>query len=288
VDWFRLYHNLPDTGPWLDLKDTHRAIYIEILCLASRRGGDDRGTICTVKLHRKLRRHSGQVLAAVSALTSASLLVDIGSEPGVTFECAGWDSFQYDSDNSTVRSRKHRESKKTASKCNVAATSPERPAKRSCNALEKRRTDTEESREEHTKTRVCAREDVTAVIQFWKQSWNKPDYRDNMAEQITVSNALRQGWTVDQLKDCIAGYRNDKWPKRKQYSGLTYLLKDGDAIQGGIDLVETKAPETPDGGYEAWAEKMKDEAIAGDGEIDWDAPPWSRSRWESESVGREG
>jgi len=132
---------------------------------------------------------------------------------------------------------------------------------------------------------VPAREEIGSVIAHWKEAWNKPHYPDSMTEQIAISNALRQGWTVDQLKACIEGYKLDPWPKRAQFSGLRYLLEDGDKIQRGIDFCGEKQAEVVDDGYEAWKADVIDVALESGEDIDYDDPPWRRSRWEERGQG---
>ena len=241
MDWFRLYHNLPDTGPWLSLTDTQRAIYIEVLCLASRRQGDERGTISADQLHRKLRRNAAQVLAACSVLTREGLLVKRGS----VLEVQHWHDFQYSSDSSAERTRKYRERKKTDPGRDVTETSPEPSLKRHGDALEQRRVETEQNREDTDTPRVCAREApspriprgtndaVIAVVEAWRLAWDCPDYRHGLNDTIAINDALADRWTVEQLCASVTGWVLDPWSGRKRNNSIRKLLEEP---QKGLDL----------------------------------------------------
>ena len=139
MDWLRLYHSLVDSSHWLALTDSQRAIYVELLCLASAEPEDRRGTVPRRNLHRRLRRTGRQVSAACQRLISDGLL----SEKGDTLLIEGWYKFQYKSDTSRIRTRNYRERLKTDIDGDVTETSQPASQKRHGDGPEQKRLDTE-------------------------------------------------------------------------------------------------------------------------------------------------
>ena len=134
MNWFKLHHGITNSPKWASLPDTKRAIYIELLCVASKQTDDKRGTIPVDGLAWNLRRHTNQVRSAIATLLDIGWLEILEGEPeairggcsrGVRGGVLGgpqWVDLQMGSGSSRVRTRKYRERKASQDACD--ATTP--------------------------------------------------------------------------------------------------------------------------------------------------------------------
>lgn len=110
--WFRFYSDAMRNPKVAKLSDKDFRLWVELLAVAA----ENDGVIPPLSdLKHLLRRRLDHLSTAVKRLISGSLIDPL--EGG--YEPHNWTKFQYKSDSSTERSRKHRE------KCNVAATPPD-------------------------------------------------------------------------------------------------------------------------------------------------------------------
>ena len=118
--WFRLYNDVLHDPKVQLLPKALRWAWVELLCLASKNGG----VLPPVEqIAFAVRASVNDAQSDVDALILAGL-IDIGADGRLTPH--NWGARQFISDNSTERSRKHRENKKKR-ECNVAETLPATP-----------------------------------------------------------------------------------------------------------------------------------------------------------------
>ena len=82
-----------------------------------------------------------------------------------------------------------------------------------------------------------------AVIAHWMEAFDHPRYKADMGDVIAVQNALRTGWTVEELQRSITGYTHDRWQGRRKMTAhnLDVLLRDSKHIERGLELGEGAA-----------------------------------------------
>lgn len=129
--WLRLYDSLASDHKVMQLDCTHFKTWVLCLCNAKKNDGtlSELGPLA-FELH--LRE---DVLAKHLEVLEAAGLLD---RNGLTYQPHNWSKFQYSSDTSTERSKKHRKRLKGVA-CNVAGTLPELHS----NALRVQSTDTD-------------------------------------------------------------------------------------------------------------------------------------------------
>lgn len=129
--WLRLYDTLASDHKVMQLDCTHFKTWVLCLCNAKKNGG----TLSPIPaLAFELHLREDVMQKHIDALCAAGLL----DKEGECYQPHNWSKFQYESDNSTERSRRHRQHKKGVA-CNDYATLQERPG----NALRVQSTDTE-------------------------------------------------------------------------------------------------------------------------------------------------
>jgi hypothetical protein len=113
MKWFRMYGDLIHDPKVLKLSDNLRWIWIGILCIASKNDGN---LPSTDDIALVLRLKPKKVGEAMSKLITAGLVDDLPGGP----RPHNWAKWQYKSDDSTARVRRHRERQR-----NVSETPPE-------------------------------------------------------------------------------------------------------------------------------------------------------------------
>lgn len=134
--WLRLYDTLASDHKVMQLDCTHFKTWVLCLCNAKKNGG----TLSPIPaLAFELHLREDVMQKHIDVLCGAGLL----DKEGECYQPHNWSKFQYESDNSTERSRRHRQQKKGVA-CDGDATLQERPR----NALRVQSTDTD-NRTEH-------------------------------------------------------------------------------------------------------------------------------------------
>lgn len=78
---------------------------------------------------------------------------------------------------------------------------------------------------------------VTELTSHWNEVWQpkipfRPRGGLTDSRLVKILLRLKEGYTVQQLKDAISGARNDEWiAKRKNLQTLKTIFKDGDAVE---------------------------------------------------------
>lgn len=143
--WFRFYSDAMRKPKVARLSDKDFRLWVELLAIAAENDG---AIPCLDDLKHLLNRRLDHLSSAVKRLISGRLIVPLvdGYEPH------GWSKYQYKSDSSNERVKKHRE------KCNVTVTPPE----------------TETEAETDISTNVdCASSDAAAILPVHlKDEWN--------------------------------------------------------------------------------------------------------------------
>ena len=183
MQWFRLYHDIIDSKVFR-LSGELIKIYLGFLCLASI--SEERGKILMsdADISWRLRVDEGDLSARIEILCDKKLIHRITGG----YEVHDWKKYQYASDSSTARVRKHRQKKERSG--NV----PETSSKRSSNALDTESdTDTEPDGDSNT-------EDDFVICDEVVTAWNEMSKANNLPVVRAVSGK-RKVLLEKRLKD---------------------------------------------------------------------------------------
>lgn len=143
--WFRFYSDAMRKPKVAKLSDKDFRLWVELLAVAAENDG---AIPCLEDLKHLLRRRLDHLSTGVERLISAQLIDCLEG----SYVPHGWSKYQYKSDTSNERVKKHRE------KCNVTVTPPE--------------TDTEAETDISTNV-DCASSDAVAILPIHlKEEWN--------------------------------------------------------------------------------------------------------------------
>ena len=160
--WFRMYDDLLDDPKVQRLDPVLFKTWVNLLCLASRNDG----VLPAIEdIAFSLRVDESVAAARLAELSGKGLIDEIEGEQ----RPHNWDNRQFKTDNSTERSRKHREAKKERAaqqECNVAATVDETPP------------ETEHSRTEQSRAEGARAEDP----QHWQEVQGYLSKTDNLTD----------------------------------------------------------------------------------------------------------
>lgn len=190
--WFRLYDTVVDDPKVQRLPDAAFRAWINFMCIASRNDGCIPDDLADVAF--SMRMSEEQVVGFLTQLQARGLIdaVDGGYEPHE------WKTRQYQSDNSTERSRKSRERKRNdaeaegsdadATPCNVASPLQQRSWDAAATPPEQNRT--EQSRTETERDLVSATpspsKPKTARATRWPDGQPvPPDWIDRVRKRLT-------------------------------------------------------------------------------------------------------
>lgn len=135
MDWFRMYGDMPNDPKIGTLNDAEFRTWVELLCMACKAEDSGCTGLSESTVNWALRRNVTETLQKL--IETKLVCID---EQGCIVITA-WDKRQYASDSSTSRVKKHREKHKNQD------VTDETLQKRSSNALEQNRTDTEQNRD---------------------------------------------------------------------------------------------------------------------------------------------
>lgn len=184
LPWFRLYHRMVDDEKLRLLAFEDRWHFVALCCLKAdglldEPESDLRSRKIAVKLGVQVRE-----LEEIGRRLSEVGLIDDSLCP------VAWDELQKVSDNSTERSRKHREKareSKGSDKCNGDATLQQR----SRNALE-RDTDTDKDKEKGEPKGSCASGDAPLAVDEVLEGWNTLAQHHGLAQVRKLTDARRR------------------------------------------------------------------------------------------------
>ena len=245
LPWFRLHTRMLDNPKVGKLSDSAFRLYIELMCLASEsEKGDGSTEMDQEEIAWRLRRNVPETLH--KELEKADLIVSVKrDETRHETQVKRWKMFQYASDVSTERVRKHRKNKgKITSKDKV---------KRSRNVLEQT---TEQNRDrteaEQKEKALSGKPDragngealINEVFSHWQTVMNHPKANLDPKRKALIKAALGWSYSVQDLKDAITGCSytphnmgiNDRGTP---YDGLHIIFKDGGKIDGFIANFES-------------------------------------------------
>ena len=95
------------------------------------------------------------------------------------------------------------------------------------------------------------REDVQDVFYHWVREMHTPKSKLDDKRYRRISEKLKEGYTIDELKQAITGCSLTPWnmgenPRGKKYNQLQTILKDADQIERFIEAANaTVKPEQP-------------------------------------------
>jgi hypothetical protein len=195
--WIKLYNDLLDNRDYRELDPFCKALLIDIWLLASENKKED-GCVRMdgETLAWRLRLDTTQVAEALDSLEEAGFVEALQDDASdVLADC-------------------------------LQDATPEREG------------ETERETERDTKLEEGVREVFTLCCELRISRTGK---KGGPALQLTNGRAskirarLREGFTVDDLKDCTRGFYADTWPDRDRYLDPKYAFKDDDTVRRFID-----------------------------------------------------
>lgn len=234
--WFRFYHEALDDPKVQRLCPELFKAWVNILCLASE--GTPRGSLPSVEdIAFRLRLDLETTTAHCLALEGAGLVEWVDG----FFQPHNWKGRQPPSDDVTPRVTKHRKEKEQP------VTFHETLQKRESNALDKKRVDREEIREEEKLTSFA-----TANAAKAKRATSLPD--DFMVDDEMTNWALAKGFSFPEIEEqterfqnhaVATGRRQVDW-KRSWMNWLTSPLNKSRGSPNGTSKPHNKAQEQED------------------------------------------
>lgn len=199
--WFRMYHEFATDPKVQMLSEVNQRRFVMLLCLRCCNGDV---TLHDEEVAFQLRISNDEWMQTKSILVSKNLIND-ESKP------IAWDKRQYISDSSAARVAKHRALKKKT--CNVTVTPPDTD------------TDTETEKNNY----------IVELFDFWKTTLNHEKAKIDTKRTKAIKNALKLGYSIDDLKSAIIGCsktphnmgQNDRGEK---YDSIDLIFRDADHI----------------------------------------------------------
>lgn len=226
LPWFRLYHRMVDDEKLRLLAFEDRWHFVALCCLKAsglldEPSSDLRDRKIAVKLGVQVRE-----LEEIGRRLSEVELVDAELCP------IAWEELQKVSDNSTERSRKHREKARENNemkKCNGSATLQQRPG----NALDKD-IDTDKDKEED----ICSSDDEPLKPEHVLEAWNemaaaigKPKVRDFTPERRQAVKARLGQFTLDDFATVFANIRSSQFLREWRGCGFDWAMKKANFLK---------------------------------------------------------
>ena len=105
------------------------------------------------------------------------------------------------------------------------------------------------------KLSVTATSECLEVFEFWKETMNKPRAKLDDKRKKFITNALKLGFSVEDLNLAILGCSLDSWymgsnDNNKSYNDIQHCLKDASKIESMIDNAAKQSKPTKQ--YKVW------------------------------------
>jgi hypothetical protein len=203
--WFRFYADAMRNPKVAQLTDKEFRLWVELLSVAADHDGAIPGL---ADLKNMLRRRLDHLSTGVQRLISVGLidLLEVGFEPH------NWTKFQYRSDTSTDRVRRHRE------KRNVSVTPPEAETEA-------------ETEEVEANASSASGENADALKpEHFVETWNAlasrlalPSIRDLTPERRVRLKARIAGYSVEEFREVLSGIERSPFLRgEKGWRGCTF------------------------------------------------------------------
>lgn len=85
------------------------------------------------------------------------------------------------------------------------------------------------------------KDSINKVFKFWQLTMKKPRAKLDNSRRSKISARLRDGYTVEQLRDAIAGCALSEWhmgnnPNSRAYNDITLICRDAEKVEGFMQV----------------------------------------------------
>lgn len=166
-------------------------------------------------------------------------------------EILNWDKRQFVSDSSAARVAKHRAAKKEqVKKSNVTVTTPEQNRTDTDTELKDLSLSVKKPAEKKPSEKKTA---ILEIFEFWKETMNHKGAQLDADREKHINNAIKAGYSTDQLKAAILGcsvtpHNCGVNETGKRYDGLGVIFRNADNIDRFIQNSIHPVPPVKTGG----------------------------------------
>jgi hypothetical protein len=88
---------------------------------------------------------------------------------------------------------------------------------------------------------------IKAIFEFWQQTMGHPRAKLDNARRRAIAARLREGYTIDEIKDAIRGCKSSAWhqgdnPSGVKYDDLTLICRSGAKLEHFRGYLSARRP----------------------------------------------